>query len=52
MVCPWLKNFEKLIDPLKNHLKGEGGDHQIEVLEPQRRQPHDGAENSTHTAGE
>jgi hypothetical protein len=51
MVCPWLKKRMKVDDPLKDHLEREGGDHQVEMFQAQRRQPDNGAENGAHTAG-
>jgi hypothetical protein len=39
-----VEKLQKIDDPLENHLEREGGDGQVQVLEPQGRQPHDGAE--------
>ena len=45
---PLVEQWEKVDGPLKNHLKRQGGDRQIEMLQTQGRQTDEGPEHSAN----
>ncbi len=48
---PLVIKFREVDEPLKDHLERERGNYQVEVFQPQRRQPDNTADNRPHQTG-